>query len=117
MYEKIINLIIRINADVTLSDAAKNAIVELVETCTTEKEVIEMEKLLDMYAAHTEKIVETALARKTPEELKDINNGNLLKCYVSQQRGFVKYISKKYIKMSIKKVYLHVYIKLPALFT
>ncbi len=74
MYEKIINLIIRINADVTLSDAAKNAIVELVETCTTEKEVIEMEKLLDMYAAHTEKIVETALARKTPEELKDINN-------------------------------------------
>ena len=32
------------------------------------------------------------------KKLVDNNNDNLIKCYVSQQKGFIKYIDKKYIK-------------------
>ena len=73
MYEKIIDLIIRINADITLSDIAKDQIVELLETCTTEQELARMEHLIDNYATSTGGIIETALARKAPEELRDIH--------------------------------------------
>ena len=74
MYQKIIDLIIRVHADITLSERAKDHIVDLLETCTTEKEVIKMEALIDAYGLTTGQIIETALARKTPKELSDINH-------------------------------------------
>lgn len=104
MYQKIIKLIIRVNADITLSEEAKNHIVELLETCTTEKEVTQMEALIDAYGLTTGKIIETALTRKTPQELSSINH--TMKNMVTDARHTIENFLQKTDKDEAKGIVL-----------
>lgn len=72
MYEKILELIIRVNADITLSSAAKEEINMLLDTCSTEKELSQIEDSLDLYWWNTAGVIADAMARKTYQELEDI---------------------------------------------
>lgn len=74
MYEKILELTIRVNADITLSDSAKKEISMLLDICSTEKDLSQIENALNLYWWSTESIVNEAMWRKTYEELKDINH-------------------------------------------
>lgn len=88
MYEKILELILQVNADITLSDTAKAEITSLLDNCSSDQELQEIQKSLSDYWQTTEPIIAHAMERKTPDELKKIQQ--IASQMVTGSRGVVE---------------------------
>lgn len=72
MYEKIVNLVLQVSADITLSERAKDEILTLLNNCSSPEELSVIERSLQKYWDSTGVITSHALQRRTPEELRRI---------------------------------------------
>ena len=88
MYEKIVDLILQVSADITLSEAAKDEILTMLDNCSSEAELSAIERSLSNYWNTTAVITSHALQRRTPEELKHIQR--LLAGMINSSRTIVE---------------------------
>ena len=73
MNDEILQLLIRVNADITLSNDIKEVMTARLQHCTSEEDFREIEDSLESYWLEVDPIIKAALARKTPEELREID--------------------------------------------
>ena len=73
MNDEILQLLIRVNADITLSDNIKEVMTSRLQHCTSEADFREIRDSLEAYWLQVDPIIKAALARKTPEELREID--------------------------------------------
>lgn len=88
MYEKIVDLILQVSADITLSEAAKDEILSLLDNCSSQEEFSSIEKSLHVYWNVTTDITSHALQRRTPDELKRIQH--MLSGMLTNSRNIVE---------------------------
>ena len=72
MNKEILGVLVRVNADITLSEESKITITKRLEECNSEEEFKAINEKLEQYWSHVNPIVESAVNRKTPEELIEI---------------------------------------------
>lgn len=69
MNDELLKILIRVNADITLSDELKIDLTKRLENCATEKDFLVLKLSLEAYWKSVDPIIQWALARKSPEEL------------------------------------------------
>ncbi len=69
MNKEILEILLRVNADITLSEASKTTITQRLESCNSEEEFNAISRELEHYWWQVDPIIQNALNRKTPEEL------------------------------------------------
>lgn len=73
MDERILEILVRINVDFTLTDDEKDTLTDRINNCESEEDLLRVMEALEHYWESTSPIIEAALARKTDEELEVID--------------------------------------------
>jgi len=69
MNDELLKILIRVNADITLSNDIKEVMTSRLQNCASEEEFIAIKNSLESYWESVDPIIQAALARKSPEEL------------------------------------------------
>jgi D-hexose-6-phosphate mutarotase len=72
MNDELLQILLRVNADITLSDELKINLTHRLEHCASEEEFLILKSSLESYWESVDPIIQAALARKTPEEILQI---------------------------------------------
>ncbi len=72
MNDELLKILLRVNADITLSDELKIDLTKRLENCATEQDFLVLKSSLEAYWKSVDPIIKSALARKSPQELAHI---------------------------------------------